>query len=1173
MQKIARKPGNRLFSGTSVFKIFSAACALLALCCLLSPSQARAQLVTADVLGTVTDTTGAVIPNAKVTLLNTGTGISASMKSNATGEFLFSHVQIGTFKITVEATGFKTFMANGITAGANDRVRIGAKLDIGNQVETVEVQASAAVELQTDSSDIGSQISANAVADMPVNGRNVYDLLALQAGTTSSTGSSDPTDARPTMAFSANGQSSVYNNNMIDGMDNNERSLGSVAVEPSMDALEEVRVETNMYSAEYSRTGGGIANLITKSGTNKFHGTLFEFIRNDAFDAYPWTSSGENKTKAELRQNQFGGSFGGPILKNKAFFFGDYQGWRQVQGAIKKLMVPTAAEYASIHGYTKGGTIDLADQWGSTVSVSNVNPLGLAYVMMSPKPLCDGATGCDSSDSYNWYGSANQIQHANTYDGRVDYHINDKNTLFGRLSYNKTDTTKPGANPTTTIVNGDSHTYSAGTNINPVVEKNIALDYVHVFSPAALFEGKASYLRSDMQEKSPNDSYWNMSTLGFSCTDIYCYDSAGVYGLPLLSMKSAAATSTYSGNTAPYTFDGDGGELGYIENTFQYNASLTLNKKAHSFKMGVTLIRRQASAPTSSTTGITFAPEYTGNVLGDMLEGKSVYVNGRKTMVVPRFRMWEPSGYFQDDWRATKSLTLNLGIRYDIYTPWTEREGHLSNFDLDSAVIVSPSLLGDNQGSPTGNIKTDFGDISPRIGFAYSFSNNNTITKNMVLRGGWGLSYFPANTNGRGAYEMLNTPFIWQMGCGSSAYSNSSSCSSSNNYISTTAYAAQPYGLSDGGYSLAYGLPMAKYDTTLATNTSGYSSSFSGNYFITPNFKPSYLEQFNLQLQKQVGNNIVTAGLVGNLGRRIPTQQNLNQSPLPTATHNPMYSTAHDWMDGVSVIEAISGANSTWVAGEATYERKMTHGFSGNVNYTWSRSEGQTTGASECVLSGCQMDNGSGSAVLVNGWQQYNYDGSTSHRAAGMISYNIPYGKNLHGVLGQVVKGWALNGTGYWQTGAWNQITSGSSQSGIQGRMLTEFPNKVAGVSVKPKHQTLAHWINEDAFALQASNMLGNANKNLVQGPRSRNVDLGFGKIFSVWEDLKLQFRAEAFNFTNTVNYAGAGGGPTGGGAYSVSKYADTTAGSLATTASGFGAMTNQGNSPRIFQFGLKLIY
>jgi hypothetical protein len=1158
----------------------------------------RAQMATADVLGTVIDGTGAVVPGAKVTIRNTGTDIASTEVTSNTGEFLFSKLQIGNYNLTVEAKGFKSFAVAGLTLAVGDRIRLDARLEVGSQVETVEVAASAAVELQKDTSEVSSLIPAESVSEMPTNGRNYYNLMQLEPGIVSSSGPGDPTDARPVMAFGANGMASQFNNNLIDGLDNNERSLGEVAVEPSLDALEEVKVETNTYSAEYGRTGGGIANLITKSGTNQFHGTLFEFMRNDDLDAYPWTLSA--KLKTELRQNQFGGSFGGPILKNKAFFFGDYQGWRQIKGALSQQLVANQAEYTSIHS---GGDITLADAWdywqqngltepnggtGITIPKASINSLGLAYLMEAPAPLPNCDPTCPNVN-FNWQGSANRIQNADTYDGRVDYQINDRDRLFGRYSYNNTGTTTnggqstPGGFPATTIVAGDSHLYYPGTNVQSDVMANLALDYVHIFSAKTLFEAKASYLRSRLGTRAPynNDYYFTLAQLGLPCNQYYCYSSSvGDVGLPLPQFSGASSGSKFAGAIAPYGrgYSGEGGILGYIENTFQYNASLTLNRGAHSIKIGATLIRRQDNSPTSSIAFLNFAPEETGNVLGDTLEGDVVSYNNRASMInpMPHYRMWEPSAYIQDDWRATRSLTLNLGVRYDIYSAWTERNGYLANFDLNTDLIVSPNLLGDFKSSPTGNVKTDFGDVSPRIGFAYSINNNNIVLKNMVLRGGWGISYFPANI-GQGFF-LLNTPFLQGVSCGNPMYAfGSASCNSANGWIPDSVYASEPYGLPDGGYNLQYGLPMPVFATsvTQAETPSEYNSTVSGSSFLPYDFKPAYQEEFSLQLQKQVANNILTAGFVGNQGRRIPTGQNINQ-PISATAPFPMYSSATPWMNNVSLTENLASATSLWLAGEATYARKLSHGLSANINYTWSRWSGQDTGGTDCVLDGCPMDAGNGSTVPVQGWQQYNYDGYTTHRAAGMVTYNIPYGQHLNRVLGAAAKGWTLNGTGYWQTGAWNEIKSNVSYSGINARGLNDFPNRVPGVSLKPAHRTLQEWFNISAFEHQASGTLGNAKGNQVEGPRTRDADLSLGKIFSLYENLKLQFRAECFNFTNTPNYASAAGGgpgPGGGGnaaAYTISSYDSN---GIATAANGFGSFTIVSNDPRIFQFGLKLIY
>ena len=397
-----------------------------------------------------------------------------------------------------------------------------AKMEVGSQVETIQVEASAAVALQTDSSDLSALIPSNALTEMPTNGRNYYDLMGYEPGTTTASEANDPrTGQRQSMAFSANGQTSVYNNNMIDGMDNNQRSVGLVAVEPSLDALQEVKVETNNYSAEYSRTGGGIANLITKSGSNRFNGTLFEFMRNDAFDAYPWAAP---KIRNELRQNQFGGSLGGPIIKNKIFFFGDYQGFRQIQGSTSYSTVPTPEEYASIHAYAAApgsGFIALQDRWdgyggkqefdigpGATTAYlsqpgppqlaslqTKIDPLGLAYLMEAPKPNCPGDTYCYRNGQNNYVQASNKAVNTDTYDGRVDYHINDYNTLFVRYSYDHTVNNGGSEWPAAALVNGKSKTYLTGANDGVVTAQNGTLDYMHILSPTTVFEAKAGYAR------------------------------------------------------------------------------------------------------------------------------------------------------------------------------------------------------------------------------------------------------------------------------------------------------------------------------------------------------------------------------------------------------------------------------------------------------------------------------------------------------------------------------------------------------------------------------------------------------------------------------------------------------------------------------------------------------
>jgi len=314
------------------------------------PASADAQVTTADVVGKVTDATGAVVPGAKVTLTNLGTNISRAVAADESGDYVVNLLPIGRYSVRVEVAGFKTFTVGELTLVAGDRVRVDAKLEVGQTSETVEITAELPA-LQTDSSSLGTAITGRLVQDLPLNGRNYVQLAQLVPGVSPgppnglATGTR-PDDRRLNSSYSVNGQDPVANNNLIDGMDNNERFIGTIGVRPSIDAIQEFRVLTNLYSAEISRTSGGVINILTKSGTNDFHGSLFEFLRNDRLDAngnYNLTG-GTQLPKQKFRQNQFGGSLGGPIAKDRTFFFGDYEALKIGQGIPITAVVPTAKQ-------------------------------------------------------------------------------------------------------------------------------------------------------------------------------------------------------------------------------------------------------------------------------------------------------------------------------------------------------------------------------------------------------------------------------------------------------------------------------------------------------------------------------------------------------------------------------------------------------------------------------------------------------------------------------------------------------------------------------------------------------------------------------------------------------------------------------------------------------------
>jgi hypothetical protein len=1216
MQKIAKSPGLQSFCKTSIFKFFVATSALLVIFGLLSPSQLRAQLVTGDILGTVTDSTGAVIPDAKVTVHNTGTGYTRSVESSKAGEYTFTQLQIGTYKVTVEAKGFKTFSQTGLVLAAGDRARVNAAMTIGNQVETVEIEATAAPALKTDSSTQDTLITTTAVADLPLNGRNLTNLVQLSAGVTAGAANAPggaqwtgghTDDLRQTSAFSANGQNDTFNNQMIDGMDNNERSIGTQVVKPSMEATDQVVVMTNNYPAEYGRTVGGMMNVITKSGTNQFHGSLFEYLRNDSLDAYNPNLSGGSKSRGELRQNQFGGSFGGAVIKNKTFFFGDYEGFRMVNGlSTVTATVPTSAQRNALSGATAGTTYAIPDKFFSGVYNTSTDPgtqtstgcstaaeqasnaacgtfyttptaLGLALYQMYPVANQTGTTSSSKgtvgavTSNYSWTPATRQ--NSDTYDARVDQHFSDKNLLFGRFSYNKTSTQVPAGLPAVTI-GGKSYQHAS----NVVLKTDgVGLDFVHTFNANLILELKAGYNRFDNAAGINNGT--NAATeLGFNgcgtsvasaSNPIYCINYAyggASQGIPSMGVEDYANLG-----------DGMWGPLTNTNQTFQYMGSLTWNHNAHSIKGGLSLIRRQMSRVSSPSGRGSFSNNaiWTGSSLADMLMGISSSVQQQTVLAFPNFRAWEAGGFVQDDWRFRPWLTFNIGVRYDLYTPYTDKHGQFSNFNTDLGILRSPSLLGIYKGTNTDDITTDYSNIAPRLGFSASLAHN------VVVRGGFGMTYFTNEEGGGTVVSMANFPFTWSQDSGGDNYkvnvpvgmSYDQKVAKTGNSTLNTAQTETACSSSSTAYNCALDMQAGVTEPYLDASTVTALPSGTEIDAVSNKLKSGRLVQYSLEIQKQIGNNVVAVGYIGNAGRHMPWVPNANQatyasynSTSASYTQEGIPYTASATLDGQdlssdSIFVTSSASNSNYNAFQATFTRRPYKGLSASLNYTWSKAmnNGSPQGEGgnrpiECVRSGCLLDMGGGTTKTLAKWQDYDWgvgDLDTSQRFTGMVSYALPFGKNLTGPLSYVAKGWNLNAVATYDTGLPESIAEQGSTniSGITGWRGGDAPNVVAKIK-GPK--TRAEWFNTDAFAAQTKGLLGNAQRNIMFGAHQRTFDLSASKDIPVYEQIKLQFRAESFNTLNMTNL-GLPGSSIG--------------------SSTFGQITSANGNPRLFQFALRLSF
>ncbi len=413
----------------------------LVVACFLAGAPVFAQLITADILGTVTDSAGAVLPNAKVTVVNIATSDARTTQTTGTGDFVVNLLPPGQYTVTIEAPAFKKSVTS-VTLVAGDRARVDSQLQVGESSQTVEVIATTPA-LQTDSSLMRDTVSAQSVQDLPLNGRNYVTLVETAPGAAAGPSNSilsgtRPDERRQTSAVVANGQNETFNNHLVDGMDNNEREQFSILYRPSIDSLEEVKIDTNAFPAEEGRAGGAVINLITKSGTNTLHGGVYEYFRNDQLNANDFFANSAGIGRAEFRQNQFGGSVGGHIIKNKTFFFGDIEILRLIQGKNTGLLAaPTAFEKANPGNFSDIG--------GPVVPASKLDPVAVKYLALFPAANIPGAP-----PTANYSGNVNNQYYSKTADVRIDHRFSDKDSMFGRFTYNPTTTVYPTLYPQVT---------------------------------------------------------------------------------------------------------------------------------------------------------------------------------------------------------------------------------------------------------------------------------------------------------------------------------------------------------------------------------------------------------------------------------------------------------------------------------------------------------------------------------------------------------------------------------------------------------------------------------------------------------------------------------------------------------------------------------------------------
>jgi hypothetical protein len=1167
------------------------------------------QIDTATILGTVRDANGGVIPRAKVTLTNTGTGVATTKDSDEEGRYIFPAIKIGMYQVAVEAAGFKKSVRSGIQLSIQQAPEINFVLEAGDISQTIEVTAEAPL-LQTTESSVGQTVGGQTINDLPLNGRDWTYLARL------STGVNIPQQgARAAAQFAANGMRPAQNNYLIDGIDNNTSSVDflngtAYVIKPPVDAIGEFKIQTNSFSAEYGRAGGAVLNASMKSGTNDFRGTLWEFLRNEKFDANSFRNNltqvnGRSIPKPKYRQNQFGGALGGPIWKNKTFFFGDFEGTRIRQGRSIVASVPTALEKAS--GYTdfsdlitrNGNRTRGTDLLGRSILIGTIfDPATTRRVTSGQVDPVTGRTATGTGfvrDPFpnnripasrlspnaikllNLYPNENVIQagtqgnnyntvrgltdDANSFDVRIDHHFNDRDHIFGRYSWADIARFRPG--PFEGAADGGAY----GDGDETVRTSGLAVSYTHSFTPTLINEVRLGLSREHSNRLPPLGNDTSNIPGSFGIQGIQQVEGNG--GLPPLNIGGLNRLGAVTWLVADR-----------LSNTTQLTDNLTKIYKNHTFKggfeyqyidfpwVGPPYARgnfswdgRYTSAPGLSD-GTTGRAQFLLTPINATVPGGVNGVGGINQLQaspfgsIPNFRNYV-GGYFQDDWKFSSKLTLNLGLRWEHFSLTNAKDYVQANFvpgpgrprfiipasRKDNPKVSQSFIDGlardgielvytDEFGSGIGQTqKTNFG---PRFGFAYQFNNK------LVVRGGYGI-YYGAFEN-RGGFPNLgyNYPFQFDF-----------------NFLPPSDVAPLVY--PDGSAAtLERGLLGVPLDPT-RVNASGLN--LRGIEFA---YKTPYTQGYSLITQYELSaRNSVEVGYVASLGRHLeafigtnllnrilPPGQGLNPQnyvPFPTFARGSSY--------------AATAGNSHYHALQSKFQRRMTNGLDMLVSYTYSKT---LTNAGDLLSNG-----GAGGyravGILGIGDEMARASFDLKHALVISGNYDLPFGKGkkflngMNNVGNAVLGGWSTNWVYSYYSGQPQVIgctiatTEGLGCNSLKVGNVNPYQDRRDAQGYKVIWNPAAFTNPPRATAIGQTDLspLGGG-RNQLSGPPQRQIDFSVFKSFLFKERFRSEFRAEFFNLTNTVSF----NIPT-------SNF----------QAANFGRLEFQRNSPRQVQLALKLYF
>lgn len=1043
------------------------AAALLALNC-------YAQIAnTTALVGTVTDPSGTAVSGAKVTAVNQGTLDTYNATTNDQGYYRIDFIRIGTYRVSVEQTGFQKFEKRDIVVDNNQTVRNDFQLVVGALTQSVTIEASAPV-IKTDDASVSEIIGTRAVADLPLNGRDPLRLANTTPGVI--LGQKATNGTPPGEDFIGAGTREIDNSVSLDGISIVQNLTTNTPTRPMVEAVQEVEVQTGTYSAQYGAYMGVHMNVITKSGTNDFHGNLVEFLRNDKLDARPYFLP-PTANKNPLRQNQFGFELDGPIEipklyngKDKTFFMGSYEGLRQIRSTagLGSLVTPQmlSGNFSAVSAQLKNPFTGQPFP-GNMIPSSLISPVALKVAQFIPTPNLAGS----SNGTVNNYSAV--IPNNNNTDqtvDRLDQNIGNNIRLFFRYQL-QNETLLSGA-----TIPADATTVTVHTD-------NFVIGYTHTLTPNIVNDMR--FGRQYLETASLN--YWSANNLANAGTSLgipgFTGDTAyGNAGLPDFNITGFAGVA----NSASNWFQND--------TTWQGSEQLSWTKGAHNIMAGMEF-RKLITARTAVNSGrgaFNFTGQFTGNAAADFLLG----LPSNLTTPVPQIRgvvaEWRDGFFVLDNWNVSKKLTVNYGVRYELPTvPYTVN-GVATELNPQQTMLVpaNPPVKG------FGFIYPNHKDWAPRIGIAYR------LTAKTVFRGGYGIYYNPNQTN---SFTFLNTnpPF-------------------------------SPV--------LTYTSSPTTPQLTLANPTPGsLTGSAPAANVITDNWHlpTPYMNQWSFGIERQLWRN---GGLeLQYLGSHsVHLDRNyFNNTPLPgPGAINPRR--PNQLFAQIRTVQNDVIANYEGLS--VVFRQRFTHGFQVLASYTWSH-----------TLDVSADSNGGGTPMNPYNWRaDYgNSNWDLRHRFVASYVYDIPFFHTSNGLLNAVFAKWQLNGISTMQSGFPFNVTIGTdrantSSQGSQRPDLVGTPSDTCGGG------HLTNCITASAFALPALYTYGNAGRNILRGPHLFTTDMSLFKNFPIRERLRLQFRAEFFNITNTPQFSNP---------------------NAVFGTSSFGTITSTSIENRDVQFGLKLSF